>query len=97
MASKAKTNTPGQHRATYARDKKNGGYIIRVQGPYCSRFAGREVPVLKKGETSSSGTETLTELIWSGQDDGNISGYSGPVALYHFAAKPRDGEDEIPF
>lgn len=83
------------HRATYARDKKNGGYIIRVQGPQCNRFAGRAVPVEMRDKTEHE--ETLTDLIWTGTDDGAISGYTGPVALYNFAAKPKTLDDEIPF
>lgn len=94
MAKASAENKPGQHKATYARDKRNGGYIIRVEGPNAPRFAGREVPLLKKGETSPSSNETLTDLIWSGLD----SESGKPVALYHFAAKPREElNDEIPF
>ena len=81
-----------QHRATYARDKRNGGYIIRVEGPNASRFAGRDVPVTtRNGEEH---TETLDMLLWTGKDE-----QSGkPVALYSFVSKPReDLNDEIPF
>lgn len=96
MPRKEATDKPGrQHRATYARDKKNGGYIIRVQGPQCNRFAGRAVPV--ETRDGKEHTESLTDLIWTGTDDGEISGYTGPVALYNFAAKPRVDDDEIPF
>lgn len=84
-----------QHRATYARDKKNGGYIIRVQGPMCNRFAGRVVPVVTKD--GSEHDETLTNLIWVGADDGTLSGYTGPVALYNFTSKPKVQEDDLPF
>jgi hypothetical protein len=83
------------HRATYARDKKNGGYIIRVQGPHCNRFAGRIVPVEMRD--GSEHNETLTDLIWTGTDDGEISGYTGPVALYNFKPQPKKTDDEIPF
>lgn len=92
---KATAKEGRSHRATYARDKKKGGYIVRVQGPQCNRFAGRSVPVEKRdGEENP---EMLTELIWSGMDDGVISGYVGPVALYSFEAKPPEKMEEIPF
>lgn len=73
-----------QHRATYARDKRKGGYLIRVAGPNASVFAGREVPVtMKNGEEHN---EKLTSLIWSGVD-----AESGDnVALYNFESRPRD-------
>lgn len=85
-----------QHKATYATDKRNGGYLIRVQGPQANLFAGRDVPVTtKSGEEHS---EKLIRVVWTGTDDGKVSGYVGPCALYTFAAKPRETEDdEIPF
>ena len=80
------------HRATYSRDKKKGGYIIRVEGPHAAKFAGREIPVTQKGGDQHS--EKLTDLIWSGIDEES----GKPVALYGFAPKPRaDLNDEIPF
>lgn len=84
---------PGQHRATYARDRRNGGYIIRVEGPYSARFAGRSVPVTRmNGERSN---EELDTLLWTGTDDKTQK----PIALYSFKPKPRDGDlnDAIPF
>ena len=79
------------HKASYATDKRKGGYIIRVEGPQSNAFAGREVPVTTmKGDEH---TEKLTKLIWSGTD--KESGRS--VSLYQFESKPRDLEDEIPF
>ncbi len=80
------------HRATYATDKRKGGYLIRVVGPNAARFKGRVVPVtLKDGK---EGKETLSKLLWSGLD--LTSGET--VALYEFLAKPRDAvNDEIPF
>lgn len=84
-----------EHRATYATDKKKGGYLIRVQGPRCSAFVGREVPVTTKD--GSEHMEMLKRLIWTGTDDGEISGYTGPCALYEFASKPKEKQDEIPF
>jgi hypothetical protein len=92
---KAKDAPERAHKATYARDKKKGGYIIRVAGPQCHRFAGRTVPVEIRG--GGEHDETLTDLIWTGTDDGEISGYTGPVALYNFEAKPKQPDDEIPF
>lgn len=79
---------PGKnHRATYARDKRLGGYMVRVEGPHANRFAGRTVPVtLKDG---SEHTHTLSDLVWAGQD--NESGK--PVALYHFEAEPRESDE----
>jgi hypothetical protein len=84
-----------EHKATYARDKKKGGYLVRVQGPHANAFVGREVPVQTKD--GSEHPEKLTQLIWTGTDDGEISGYTGPCALYAFEAKPKEAQDEIPF
>lgn len=79
-----------KHRATYARDNKNGGYLIRVAGPYPEKFAGREVPVvLKSGKEHA---EKLGKLIWTGADAD-----AGRVALYTFEAKPRDTQEEVAF
>lgn len=83
------------HKATYATDKRNGGYLIRVQGPSASAFVGREVPVSTK--TGDEHMEKLIRLIWSGTDDGKVSGYTGPCALYAFESKPREPQDTIPF
>jgi hypothetical protein len=80
------------HRATYSRDKKNGGYIIRVEGPRAKDFAGRDVPVTRKDGTEDS--EKLVALVWSGVDDET----GKPVALYTFEPKPKDAaDDEISF
>lgn len=80
------------HKATYATDKRKGGYLIRVEGPTASEFVGREVPVtMKNGDEHN---EKLIRLIWSGID--NESGK--PVALYGFESKPREDErDTTPF
>lgn len=81
-----------QHKATYSRDKRNGGYLVRVQGPNANRFAGREVPVTRKDD--SEDIEKLDSLVWAGKD--KDSGM--PVALYSFIAKPRDElQDDLPF
>lgn len=72
------------HKATYSSDKKNGGWIIRVEGPHAERFAGREVPVTMKG--GDEHTEKLTKLVWVGTDKES----GAKVALYQFEPKPRD-------
>lgn len=80
------------HKATYARDKRKGGYLIRVEGPTAGSFAGREVPVTTRD--GNEHMETLDALIWTGAD-----GETGkPVALYSFVSRPRDEiEDDLPF
>jgi hypothetical protein len=79
------------HKATYARDKVKGGYIIRVEGPAAAKFAGRTVPVTMMNGNEHD--EQLDRLIWTGVD-----GETGkPVALYGFVAKPKELNDEIPF
>jgi len=85
-------NPPTQHKATYATDKRNGGYLIRVAGPNAEKFAGRSVPVtLRSGDQHD---EKLERLIWTGLD----SESGEKVALYKFESKPReDVEDELPF
>lgn len=79
------------HKATYARDKRKGGYLIRVAGPYPERFAGRDVPVTRRDGSES--TETLDGLIWSGIDDES----GDRVALYSFKAHERAPETEVAF
>lgn len=90
MDDKTKAAQP-QHKATYARDKKKGGYLVRVQGPAASQFAGREVPVTRMDDSKTN--EKLTALIWSGMDTES----GKPVALYSFEPKPKEAMDEIPF
>ena len=70
-----------QHRATYANDKRNGGYIVRVEGPHASKFAKRIIPVTRKDNSESM--EELEMLIWSGVDQEN----GKPVSLYKFKRK----------
>lgn len=80
------------HKAAYSRDKMKGGYLIRIEGPHASKFAGRVVPVTTKAGDEHE--ETLDTLIWSGKDEET----GKPVALYSFIAKPaEDLDDEIPF
>lgn len=86
----APTKPARKHRATYARDNRNGGYLIRVQGPTPEKYAGREVPVtLRNG---SEQVEKLQRLIWTGNDKDT----SERVALYAFEPKPRE-QQEIAF
>ena len=80
-----------RHKATYASDKKKGGWLVRITGEYPHAFAGREVPVtMKNGESHK---EQLDRLIWQGID--NESGEH--VALYTFIPKPREEEPELDF
>lgn len=87
------TESKRAHRATYARDKRKGGYIIRVEGPNASRFAGREIPVTRRDGSESN--EKLIGLLWTGLDDDS----GNPVALYTFEARPADNQanDDLPF
>lgn len=88
----SETTPARQHKATYARDRRNGGYIIRVLGPNAAKFAGRDVPVTRRDDSESM--EHLDTLVWQGTDDDT----GKPVALYTFEARPREElDDEIPF
>jgi hypothetical protein len=78
------------HKATYASDKKKGGYLVRVAGPHAGRFVGREVPVVTMSGKESM--EKLTKLLWTGADEKTAE----PVALYQFEARPR-GEELVDF
>lgn len=78
------------HKATYARDNKKGGYMIRVEGPQAGHFAGKDVPVTRMDNSESN--ERLTKLVWSGTDEKT----GKPVALYGFEPKPKV-EEEIVF
>lgn len=93
MAAKTenKAETKRLHRATYATDKRNGGYLIRVAGPTPEKFAGREVPVTMK--SGDEHTEKLERLIWVGKDQET----GVPVALYKFVAKPKEKAEEATF
>lgn len=91
------TNPTRAHRATYARDRKKGGYLIRVSGPTAGQFAGREVPVDTLRGTEHM--EKLLSLLWTGAESGDYGGIPGtPVALYSFEAKPFEADAEgLPF
>lgn len=84
----------GQHRANYSRDNVNGGWLIRVVGPFANRFRGREVPVLTN--SGENHPEKLDKLIWSGVDEGNVNpaDKGKNVALYSFLPKPKDELDD---
>lgn len=90
----AKADAPKRaHKATYAKDKKTGGYLVRVIGPHANEFAGREVPVtLMNGEEQ---LEKLQSLVWTGQDAGfaDRPGTGQPAALYKFESKPREKKE----
>lgn len=79
------------HRATYATDKRQGGYLVRVSGPSANRFVSREVPVTRKDGAETN--EKLLKLLWTGKDQET----GEMVALYTFQARPKDFGDEIPF
>lgn len=83
------TKKQRSHKATYSRDKKTGGYLIRVSGPQASAFAGREVPVSRNDGSES--LEKLEKLINSGIDSGEVipADAGKPYALYTFQPKPR--------
>ena len=88
----AKTEAPKRkHRATYAADKRTGGYLIRVSGPFADRFIDKEVPVTLKNGTEHA--EKLTRVVWSGVD--KESGEK--VTLYRFEPRPRENEEPVEF
>lgn len=86
-----------EHKASFAKDSRNGGYNIRVQGPNANRFAGREVPVTRKDGSES--IETLSDLFWSGVDwdEETQQGTREPIALYHFIQKPKADDTPVDF
>lgn len=71
------------HRATFATDNIEGGYMVRVEGPNADKFAKRTIPV-----TRFNGEETEIELksmTWTGPD--KVTGVK--VALYKIVKHPR--------
>ena len=79
-----------RHRATYARDKRTGGYLIRIAGPFPEKFQNRVVPVtMQNGDEHE---ETLTSLVWTGitPADSKFGNPGERVALYHFEPRPRE-------
>lgn len=96
MAKIAQTQEPvkavRQHRATFARDKYEGGWNVRVIGPHAGRFAGRPIPVTRMDDSET--VETLDRLIWTGLDTET----GRPVALYSFTPAPRaEAQEEFVF
>jgi hypothetical protein len=90
MAGKS-TSPKRQHRATFSRDKRQGGYLVRVEGPNANRFAGREVPVtMRSGDEK---TITLEGVIWTGTDKET----GQPVALYTFEPEPMGPDTSVDF
>lgn len=85
-----------RHRALYSKDKYTGGWNVRIIGPDANKFAGREVPVERADKTENM--EKLTELVWTGIDDGSINpaDKGQNVALYKFAPHPKD-QKEVEF
>lgn len=85
-ATATETAPARKHKATYATDKRSGGYMVRVAGPNCDKFIGREVPVITKAQKEQH--EKLIRLVWVGVD--KESGEK--VALYKFEPRAREAE-----
>lgn len=96
IAVPVKSGAKREHKATYAADKRNGGYLVRVIGPQANKFAGKIVPVVKRDDSESQ--EALERVVWTGIDSGTPDrpGTGKPVALYTFTQKPKV-DDEILF
>lgn len=93
MAEANKTDVKKRnHKATYSRDKRKGGYLVRVIGPHASHFTNRDIPVSRNDGTESM--ERLLKLVHSGVDDGAVvaADKGKNYALYTFEAKPREEE-----
>jgi hypothetical protein len=75
-----------KHKATYSTDKRKGGYMVRIAGPWAEMWAGKTVPVTTRGGEENE--EKLIRLIWTGIDPETQE----KVALYTFEARPRDKE-----
>lgn len=84
IAVPVKEGAKRSHKATYARDKLKGGYLVRVEGPHANMFSGKIVPVVKRDDTESR--EALDAIVWFGKDEET----GKPVALYTFTQKPRE-------
>ncbi len=80
-----------QHKATYARDKKNpGSFLVRITGPHAKEFEGREVPVMKNG--GGEQLETLSRAVFSGTDEGKITpaDKGQTYCLYEMVRHPKE-------
>lgn len=72
------------HKATYARDKRQGGYLVRITGPRAKEFrVGQYVPVTRMD--GSENMEQLNGLVWQGTDEDT----SAPCALYQMTKRAR--------
>lgn len=80
-----------RHRATYAKDKYERGYNIRVVGPDAWKMGRRWLPVTRMD--GSEAMEFTLERLWKGTDDET----GQPVALFALYKQPRETLDEIPF
>lgn len=96
IATPVKQGAKRMHKATYARDKRKGGYLVRVVGPHATAFGKKIVPVVRRDDSETE--EALEVVVWSGIDTGTPDnpGTGKPVALYTFAKKP-EGSDEVEF
>jgi hypothetical protein len=80
-----------KHRATYARDKRQGGYMVRIVGPHAADFrVGQFVPVTRMD--GSEAMEQLNGLVWKGTDEES----SQPCALHQMVKRAR-AEQELEF
>lgn len=95
IAVRVKSGAKREHKATYARDKRNGGYLVRVIGPHANKFVGKIVPVVKRDDSESE--ELLEAVVWTGIDTGTEQnpGTGKPVALYMMAAKPKTDNEVL--
>jgi len=102
IATVVKSGAKREHKATFAADKRNGGFCVRIIGPHANKFSGKIVPVTKRDDTET--LEQLDRVVWTGIDTGvpakdgkpAIVGTGKPVALYTFIPKPAV-DDEILF
>jgi hypothetical protein len=102
---KSQQTEAGAHRATWAKDRRNGGYLVRVIGPNANRFGERRVDDGSKDGiivrrkvpvTLKSGEQKMAELggvVWTGKDEDT----GQPVALYTHIPEQADEQDELPF
>lgn len=83
-----------KHTATYSYNQRAQQYLVRVVGPHADKFAGKEIPVTRKG--GAENTEQLIRVTKSGIDEGKVTpeNKGKPYALYTFVQKPRGEADE---
>lgn len=96
IAMPVKQGAKRAHKATWATDKVNGGYLVRIIGPHANKFGGKIVPVVRADDSESE--EELGRVVWSGVDTGTAErpGTNKPVALYTCVQKPKI-QDDIEF